>query len=248
MKPVWRRRILGFTIIELMIVVVIIGVLSAIGGVTLNSRMRTSRLEDAAQTLVTDVSYARGAAALKSCPTRFIFCNSKTCLDAGATTVSGNIGDVMTGGTYYAILRMSQNQPGGESQPCYNAEAVSSSLDKFQFWDFDRRPQPLPKGVKFTAIYNNGWAAANSADWQYSTNAFAANTLYFRSSDSSANVPVTGSAANGDKIAFQLQLDDCDPSANEDCGAYFVTVGSGGIVSLVRCESGGRVDNTNKCF
>lgn len=250
------KKYFGFTLIELLVVVAISLILAVIAGISLNSRLTISRLEQAAQTLVSDLRYARSSAMFKNCPVRVVFCDSRDCGALTATRQSGGYGNFI--GTsadaptsYYAMIRESQKEDSSGSTPCYNSNAVnalSSPSDPWQYWDFDRRPQSLPQGVIFTSIYST--FPAGTYDWSSTSDAQATNSIYFSSSTGQFNVPVSGgTASNGDTIAFQLSLSGCSPaSSSDDCLAYLITVGSGGDINMVKCAPGGRADNTDNCF
>ncbi len=244
---------MGFTLTEVLIVLIIVGVLSIIGGISLNSRMRTSRLESAAEALKSDVSYARTSALFKSCPTRFIFCENKSCQPALQSETDDSNGYMTKNSAfirYYAIIRMSHADTGVSN--CYNANAIAESNDGFEYWDFDRRPQALPIGVAFTNIFGSGVVATSSnavSDWSSSTSGAASNTIWFSSSNGSVNVPSGSTDSTGNTIALQVGLDDCDPGdASEECGGYFITVGSGGVVNMRKCIPGSRSSGSDTCY
>lgn len=242
-----------------MVVVAIIAVLSVAGGITLNSRLAASRLESAAGTLASDLRAARSSAMFKGCPTRFIVCADKTCSTTAGTgrnvttqsSSSGNyLGTSAGPAQYYGVLRMSQSTDSAAT--CYNTNAVGTSLDGYTYWDFDRRPQTIPRGVVITPVYSSAGSVPDHAgNWSTSTDPAATNSIWFSSSSGTLTAPVN-TASNGDSIVFQVSLEGCDPkSSTSDCVAYFVTVGSGGVVNTVKCSPGARASGTNNsdvCF
>lgn len=265
------KKLSAFTLIELMIVLVIAIVLSAIGYINITSRLKTARLEEAAQTLVSDLSYARSAAMLKGCPTRFIFCNDRTCSPgAGTAVVSGVNSDnravIGTNATpsvparYYAIQRFSQADPSGTSSMCYNSAAIPSASDGYAYWDFDRRPQAIPQGVSFFPIYTSG-GLADQTDWKWDqlSSAAAGNAIWFNSSGDLTSAAMTDTAnvvgsAVDYRIVFQIGLDTCTPTNTDDCIAYLISIpANGGTAKFTKCESntGNRSRGTtrsNRCF
>lgn len=201
--------------------------------------------------MVSDLRYARSAAMFKNCPVRVVFCNDRDCNSRSVSAInsaSGNfLGSGSTPARFYAMIRESQRADSSGATPCYNSAA--STADGWTYWDFDRRPQSIPTGVVFSPIYTN--LAATTADWAVTTDALAANSIYFSQSAGQLNVPVTnGTATNGDTITFQLSLQSCNPnSSSADCLAYLITVGAGGAVNMVKCSPGGRsADGTDKCY
>src|SRR5690606_7939523 len=103
----------------------------------------------------------------------------------------------------------------------------------------------IPQGVAFRAFANGNY---DSSDWDtqnVSDAAARAASLYFRTNGQLV-IPATGTAAGGDRIAFQLQNDDCG-AATSDCLRYIVTVSEGGVVDARRCVLGGEA-GTDVCF
>ena len=251
----------AFTLVELMIVMTIAIILSVIGYVNITSRLRVSRLEDAVQTMVSDLSYGRSAAMLKGCSTRFIFCNDRLCADQALATdfssrrVTAELPPYAPA-RYYAILRRSQADNPAES--CFSATAVNAAGDGFDFWDFDRRPQSIPVGVSFFGIYPSA-NLLDQTDWNLTTSPAADNSIWFNSSGDLTTAGLTdtanvaGSAANY-RIAFQLGLDDCS-AADDDCTGYLVSIPpNGGTAKFTKCEksplvvrSSGML-SSNRCF
>lgn len=242
-----RRR--GFTLTELMITVAIIVIMSVVAGVNINSRLKLGRLEEAVQTLTSDLNYARSAAMFKGCPIRFIFCMDSLCqtkvTGTGETTSEKLVGTTSTAARYYAILRRSQ--AGDTSGTCYNASAVTT--DGFAQWDFDRRPQLLPSGVAFRNIYTNP-DQINDDDWSDSASTVAANSLWFDSEfgrEQGNPVQNPNTAVSGELVAFQLVLDNC---TDADCPGFFVTITTAGVVSYKKCTmdpTSNRTNNTDLC-
>ena len=260
---IFQKKIAGFSLIEIMIVVAIIAILSVVGGITLNSRLAASRLETAASTLSSDLRAARSSAMFKGCPTRFIICADKTCSTASGTgrnisaqtSASGNyLGTASGPALYYGVLRMSQKE--SSSSTCYNTSAINSldsPTDSYNYWDFDRRPQSIPRGVVFTSVYSPVAFPNFATDWSTSTDAAASNSVWFSSSSGTLTAPTGGAtASNGDPIAFQVSLESCDPrDTSSDCIAYLITVGAGGVVKMVKCSAGGRSPGatlSDQCF
>ncbi len=241
----------GFTLIELMVVVVIIGITAALSYIKINSRMMVSRLENFAQTLVSDLDYARSTAMLKGCPIRLVFCQDPNCtsLSDGLGNIASGEGSVIgrtTGGTFapathYAFLRMSQSTT--LSGMCYNASAVAAASDLFGLWDFDRRPQPIPQGVVLRGIYTTTGILSN-VDWSDTTSADASASLWFNS-EGRMTVPLnaftTSTGAMSYRVVFQASLATCDAaSAADDClGFLIATPQAAGQARLVRCSPGG---------
>ncbi len=241
----------GFTLIELMVVVVIIGITAALSYIKINSRMMVSRLENFTQTLVSDLDYARSTAMLKGCPLRLVFCQDPNC-----TSLSNGLGDIASGessvigrssgatfapATHYAFLRMSQSA--NVSSMCFNGSAVAAAADGFAFWDFDRRPQPIPQGIVMRGIYATT-GLVNSVDWSDTTSADATASVWFNS-EGRMTVPLnaftTTTSAMSYQIVFQTSLENCDAaSAADDClGFLIATPQAAGQARLVRCSPGG---------
>jgi len=257
----------AFTLVELMIVMTIAIILSVIGYVNITSRLRVSRLENAVQTMVSDLSYGRSAAMLKGCSTRFIFCNDRLCADKALATDSSRrvtaLSPPKAPARYYAILRRSQASNPAES--CFSATAVNAVAggltvtgDGFDFWDFDRRPQSIPVGVSFFGIYPSA-NLLDQTDWNFTISPAADNSIWFNSSGDLTTAGLTdtanvaGSAANY-RIAFQLGLDDCS-AADDDCTGYLVSIPpNGGTAKFTKCEKSALVPrssgmlSSNKCF
>lgn len=236
--PVLRKKILGYTLIEMLVVVAIVIILTALGVVNMNSRARVADLEEAAKTLSADVNFARGAAMFRGCPTRIIICMDKDCSNTSVSSISGNyIGNGSSAARYYAILRLSTTNSLGS---CYNSSKVSGTGFSSN-WDFEKRPQAIPKGIAFTGIYAGAGNVPDAGNWLSTTDAMATNSIWFSSSTGAANIPVSGNTlTNGDTIAFQLTFDSCDPSGASagECAGYFVTVGTGGVVNMLKCARG----------
>ena len=241
----------GFTLIELMVVVVIIGITAALSYIKINSRMMVSRLENFTQTLVSDVDYVRSTAMLKGCPIRLVFCQDPNC-----TSLSNALGDVADGetsvigrssgatfapATHYAFLRMSQSA--NASTMCFNASAVAEASDGFASWDFDRRPQPIPQGIVMRGIYTTT-GLVNTVDWSDTTSADATASIWF-DSEGRMTVPlnafVTSTSSMSFQVVFQASLATCDAaSAADDClGFLIATPPAAGQSRLVRCNPGG---------
>lgn len=253
-------KIKAFTLMELMIVVAIIAIISVIGGISINSRLRVSRLEDAALALASDASYARTSALFKGCPTRFVFCSDRLCPSTDISGVS-----VEADARYYATLRLSQYAD--STADCYVSGSTDSddSLGVLNAFDFDRKPQAIPNGIKFKFIYQGGSSNFDQDKWTNfdKGSSEANNSLWFPSSidDSDANVGVANvpdsdpdanmmDASGGNYILFQLQFDDCDPTdSGDDCLAYFVVMDTSGETNIKRCENcNDRSANADCCF
>jgi prepilin-type N-terminal cleavage/methylation domain-containing protein len=235
----------GFTLIELMVVVMIAVVVTVLGYMSISSRMRVARLEEAAQVLTSDLTYTRSAAMLKGCRSRIILCPDRTCLG-----ISGAVANVDTD-RFYAIMRQSSEMGTG---PCESAAAVPAADDGFTNWDFDRRPSGLPQGVRFVDVYTAG---LNVQNWDTAATSAAGNSLYFRTDGSfvapaTAQMLVPGSTLNH-TILFQVTLDDCNPALeSEDCPAYFIGIpAAGGTARFAKCSAGTRLAGTDPslvCF
>lgn len=253
------RKSSAFTLTELMIVVAIIAIISVVGGISLTSRLAVSRLEGAVQTLASDVSYARSAALFKGCPTRIILCEDASCVTkATSTTSSGVIGSGTEPARYYAVLR--RTQYASSAQNCYSSGSDSDAGDARAFaeWDYDRKPQALPRGVAFSPIYTN--QVLNTSDWSSISSVEAGNSIWFPTSisDTTAslqgvvNIPVDSSSvldSASRSILFQLQLDSCDASnADDDCRGYFVTIDESGETAVRGCTAGTRTNTSDICF
>ncbi len=258
-----RRQDQGFTLIELMIVVAIAAIATVLGFVSLNSRMKASSLEQAASQLESDLSYARSAALLKGCRTRLIFCNNRDCtapdvVASGACPTGGSANCVLSqsGGIpaqYYAILRYSQNISNTDS--CFTSEAVANALDGFDYWDFDRRPQPIPKGVALINIYSGAFGDLSDADWNSSVSGDAGESIWF-DTEGELHSPLVANALVPDtslayRIVFQAQHEDCVVTSSENCLGFLVSIPvNGGTAKTTRCNLGtSRTgDNTNGCY
>lgn len=244
-----------------MIVVAIIAIISVVGGVSLTSRLAVSRLEEAVQTLASDVSYARSAALFKGCPTRIILCQDASCVTkaTGTTSLSsGVIGSGTEPARYYAVLRRTQYT--SSAQNCFSSGSDPDAGDARAFtqWDYDRKPQALPRGVAFSPIYTN--QVVNTIDWSSVSTTDAGNSIWFPTSisDTTAslegvvNIPVDSSSvldSTGRSILFQLQLDSCDASnVDDDCRGYFVTIDESGETAVKGCTAGSRSNNPDVCF
>lgn len=245
----------GFTLIELMVVVAIIAIIGVVGGITLSSRMATSRLEGAARSLAADLAYARTAALFKGCHMRFILCRDARCTDRVLTErVNGYLGTDAGLARYYAILRRAQYTD--VSQPCYfEGTDPSSGADGFyDQWDFDRKPQALPQGVAFSAIYTGEGGSLDVSDWSDTSSSEAGNSLYFHASPNALTpmvfpVEYSNMPDNLGRAVFQLGLEDCSPTnPSDDCTAYIISMTSGGEVSVIQCEPGVREDGTRTCY
>lgn len=266
-----RKRIFGFTLVELMVVVTIALIVTVLGVVSMSSRVGVANLEEAAQSLASDVSYARTAALFKGCPTQIIICADAKCQGLAKSKIGdGYIGEAGENARYYAILRKTQYVDSDDD--CYSPNVDPDDGRAgivYNRMDFDRRPQALPSGVAFTAIYASvaGEAmgaslSANFIDWDDESSDEARNSLWFPTSISDsdaniqlANIPVNDSVwrqnTSGDPIyiLFQLQLDNCDASdADDDCAAYFITMDESGEAGIQRCDPGSRTSHGNTCF
>jgi prepilin-type N-terminal cleavage/methylation domain-containing protein len=245
------RRLGGFTLIEILVALAIIAIVSVIGINTMTSRSVQIALEESAKSLRDDLSYARMAATLKGCPTRFIFCMDKLCNPGNAqnSSITGIAGGIVgasgSPAQFYSIMRM--------TTPCSSQAGVDASQDGFANWDHDVKPRQLPGGVVFSSIYTSS-GVINRDNWTSSTgNAIeAGNSLWFSPtlSPTYGTIPAGGAVeASGNFIAFQLRLAACDPSQTDDCSGYFITMSPGGVSGIKKCFNGGRsVNNTDKCF
>jgi|GEM_PF-6059278 len=258
----------AFTLTELMIVVAIITIVSVIGAITLNSRMHVSRLEDAAQTLASDLAYARSAALFKGCPTRIILCTDRNCSSSGRAVKqrggSGGKPEFIGSSSddpanYYATLREAQYSDGnGDCYVSSGSDPDGGAPNGYNYMDFDRRPQAIPSGIVFNPIYSGTNQVINYSDWSSTSSSEASNSLWFPTSisdsnanDSLANIPVdTPQDSKSAYVVFQLSLDSCDSTdPHGDCVAYFVTMDTSGETGIRRCTPGSRTANqTDTCF
>ena len=79
-----RRRALGFTIIELMTVLVLTGILLAIAAPAFNDMLQRRRGEGQANELVTDLAYAKSEAVQRNRNVRLVTGGSGTCYSVAA--------------------------------------------------------------------------------------------------------------------------------------------------------------------
>lgn len=243
-----RAKDLGFTLIELMVVVAIALIVTILGFISLTSRTKLASLEQSAQQLASDLTYSRSAAMLKGCPSRIVFCPNATCTAAAASTIdnislnnSATYGAGSAAWTFYAILRQSSTVA---TNPCYNSNAIPIASDGWTNWDYDRRPQKIPTGIRFNVSTYSGATAIepDQSDWSDPTSAQAANSIYFRT-DGVLQMPgveamnVTGSSLSH-RIVFQTSLDHCDPdNSSEDCAAFLVGIPrDGGVARFLKCN------------
>lgn len=235
----------AYTLIELMIVVAIIGVVAAIGAISISSRIQSSRLETAAMSLSADLAYARSAALFKGCHTRIVFCEDAKC----ATKVSD-----VTSATHYAILRKAQYTD--PTEDCYiDGIDPSPSSSHFANWDYDKTPKALPSGVKFVGIYSED--AVSVADWSAVTDSDAAASIYFHSSPYAVNaihIPLEGGISMLDTTrgspAFQVGLEDCSLGTT-GCTGYVVSISDSGESFVTVClpaGDGGGSGGVQACF
>jgi prepilin-type N-terminal cleavage/methylation domain-containing protein len=245
-----RQTKKAFTLVELIIVVLIIGIVGALSYAGLSSRSQVANLEKAVQVLAADVSYARSAAVMKRCQTRFILCMDSLCTD-----LAGDGEDPR----FYAILRRSHGDQ-ASLQSCFNPNAVALADDGFEFWDFDLSPKAIPRGVSFEDVYVGTWL--DSSDWLIVENEEPVeNSLWFPTSPSATlpapvadpdgrsrlvASPITNSRAEGNgSILFQMGLTECD----EDCPLYWVLLMDSGETQVRRCNNTGAAgaDASNDC-
>lgn len=261
----------AFTLIELMVVMAIVVILTVVGYINISSRILTSRLESAVQTLASDLTYARSAAMLKGCPVRFIFCADKQCTNSTVNSGTPNGARVITGTTaanaivparFYAIQRYSQAIDPNSPEGCYNAAAVNATgtpSDGFNYWDYDRRPVEIPLGTGLVPIYGgSGTGPPDQTDWISTSGGAAANSLWFnRSGDLRFGVVefanVVGTSVSY-RIVFQLTMDNCTPATSGDCAAYLISIpANGGTATYTKCNSGtarstGSATPSNTCW
>lgn len=252
-----RPSLKAFTLMELLITITIILVVSSIGAISLNSRLAVASLEEAAQSLAADLSYARTAALFKGCPTRFVFCGDKLCTQRDIAASVG--GPVTVGGEnaqVYAIIRRMAHGAAGDCSTA-DADPDAGAANAFTNFDYDRKPQEISSRVSIDWIYDDSTAANFQDDYADETASEAEDALWFATSISDPqanqgfmNLPVsTPLDADGNFIVFQLSLASCDPSVeNDDCAAYFVTIDSSGQTGIRACLPGGRAGNGNTCF
>jgi prepilin-type N-terminal cleavage/methylation domain-containing protein len=260
------RRERGFTIIELIVVMVIVAVVTTLGVISIASRWRTSKLESAAQQMLSTLSAARTASIYKNCPTRIIFCADAACSSAqarNASLLSDASGPYIAvdgvPARFYAVLRMAYYGVNNNQRSCWFAGA-DPSPGLMHGWDFDSKPAALPLEVRVQPIYSNldqfneePWMAdaAVPLDDSGRTSNAAINSLWFPSSADGltasatmrpqvpANIPATNSAMPGGRFAMlQLKLDNCNPDEDADCLAYIIAAGAGGRMELVACTAG----------
>lgn len=260
-KNLSSRSSQAFTLVELIIVIAIVALVSVVGGLNIASRMQIARLENAASQIVSDMNYARSAAMLKGCPTRIIFCTAKDCAGAPQTLTANTEGLIeLTGeiARYYGILRMFQDTD--ETDICWDDDsvgpvnAIDIAVDGFTWWDHDRRPQSIPPGLGFKAIYfgspNN---IVSLADESSSNAALVASGFMFQEEGGDyVGVSTMGTTSSGAQILFQVQEDDCVAATDDDCVAYFITFEPGGIFDSMRCTKGGAraqdITESDNCF
>ncbi len=244
----------GFTLVEVIVALAIVLVLSTMGITALVSRSAGVQLEETANSMVSDVMYARTAAALKGCPLRFVFCDDHNCSSLSGVASGGLIGSSGAPARGYSIMR--------QTAPCTGtAENALYGNDGMANWSHDVHPREVPRGIVFTAIYNKSGGALESADWSTTTAnpSESSNSLYFSTTGSvaAANFPVMNSAqaanpggAPANYILFQLESSGCDPATNEDCAGYFVTMNENGNAYVRRCLPAARSGSTpsDGCF
>lgn len=246
-----KKMCSGFTLMELMITVVVIGLVAMVGVNGVQKRLVQSGLESAADALAAELSEARSSAILKQCPTRMVICMNANCANVDTQAISaqsssaGNfIGTAAGPATYYAIIR--------QTVPCSTADLSGVG---FANWDFDGKPKKLPSGVAFAPIYTSASGSIND------TNADAAwgggasllvtdvgNSLWF-DSDATFYIPVAANTtSDGNAIVFQLKSQSCNPATEDSCYGYFVTISPGGDTAAKPCSKGNRADNSDTCF
>jgi len=236
------KKAMAFTLMELMIVVAIMGVVAVIGGISISSRIKSSRLETAAMSLAADLAYARSAALFKGCHTRIILCLDSKC---GTKTANPPVA------RYYAILRRAQYSNSAES--CYGG--VTGPTDGYADWDFDKPPRPLPSGVKLyrpSGFYNFA-STISHANWSDIGSDEASRSLYFHSSPYAINaihIPLRASVvpmadSNRGRPVFQMGLDDCAPGAS-GCTGYIISISEAGETFVTVCP--GAIGGVQACY
>ena len=231
-----------------MVVVVIMAILSVAVGLQVHSRLRISRLENALQTVTADFAYLRTAGILKGCPTRLIFCSTRTCnaennqapaaITQDATT--GRINSVGDPVRYYAVLRMSQN-PATPNAVCPNTNFVAT--DGYADWDYDTLGTALSSGIGFSAIYDRNNGVPDQTNWTDSTTNNALNSIWFNTTTSQLNLPIDTSPTiqvNGQTmtVVAQIAFDDCNPANDPACPAYIIWMDAGGAFGYSKCLAG----------
>lgn len=272
-----RHRVGGFTLVELIVVMVLAVVVTTLAVISVSSRLRTSTLESSAQELASAIATARTTALYKKCPTRIIFCADAACTDYAASTATDDSGSyIAVGGApaaFMAIVRMAYYGAAHSQRSCYFPGATDPSPALLadsgdSAWDFERKPIRIPQDLRITPIYipevltTTTWTVSSPTDSGRSSDE-AINSIWFPTSISSlpslthmraeipGNIPVqNGLLANGSAAFLQLKMAHCDPAADEDCAGYLIGLGAGGEASLVICEqpSGTRANSTNQCF
>ncbi len=231
-KPMKSKLIGGFTLIEIMIVIVIAAVITTVGTISIASRWQASRLESAAEEMVSAISSARTSALYKNCPTRIIFCADQACFQRDVTVGTDDSGDYIevngAPARFYAVLRLAYYGSDNEDRPCYfqgtDPNEASGTNNLISGWDFESKPISIPNEVRVEAslygaseleqMNESEWDVAPTSAESGTSSAEAINSLWFPTSSSGlpasanmepsipANVPVQNKNLTDNRVAL----------------------------------------------